>query len=152
MGANQYVVLGFTGTRTGMSAAQKRTFAALVRELQPGTFRHGACVGADEDAAAIVRAECPLCRILAYPGVSARGGDNNEHRSVKAIALSREVMPEETHFARNRRIVLGADLLVATPWQSEEPTASQGGTWYTIAFARRQKCKVRIIWPDGSEQ
>lgn len=149
--------LGFTGTRTGMTEAQRQSFRSLVEQHRPVLFLHGACVGADEDAVRIVRETLGRdgCHVVARPGRSAYDasrGKVNEHRSDAAIALSDEVLPEQTHFARNREIVLRSDLLVATPWQqkSQRPAkGTGGGTWYTVDFACGQRCGVVVVWPDG---
>lgn len=139
------MILGFTGTRDGHTAAQLRTFARLLLELRPDTFHHGDCVGADAEAHRLVHnavAELKIgpCRIEVHPPLE------DEHR---AYCLGDYVHPPRTHFARNRKIVDACELLIGvskTPERSE-----RGGTWYTIDYAKKRGKPVRVIWPDGSE-
>lgn len=51
------------------------------------------------------------------------------------------------YFARNRTIVEASDILLSTPWTNEE--MPNGGTWYTINYARKRKMPIIIFWPDG---
>lgn len=141
--------VGFTGTRSGMTAEQKATVLRLLTELKPDTVHHGDCLGADSDFADICAALIPRPWIIAHPGESAKGGAN-ELRAFNAN--NDEVMPVRTHFARNREIVKAlrdiGDTLIATPFQSERQT--NGGTWYTVDFAEKQAKRVVIVWPNGT--
>lgn len=42
--------VGFTGTREGMTAAQRLAFSKLIAELFVDEFHHGDCVGSDAEA------------------------------------------------------------------------------------------------------
>src|SRR5688500_10221779 len=121
--------IGFTGTRNGMNADQHELFGEHVARRGCSVFRHGACVGADEHAAEHVAKLMVPPRIIAHPGRSAKGGDN-EFLSRRALDLSDEVLPADTHFARNRAIVDASDLIIAVPWQRDRPAkGTGGGTW-----------------------
>lgn len=134
------MIIGFTGTRNGMTEAQKETVRRLVRELQPTLAVHGDCVGADANFHAIVRVVAPECRIMICPGPD---------DSMRAFCDADMEMARKTHFARNRDIVNGSDLMIGTPYQMRE--CNSGGTWYTINYSRKVKRETRIVWPDGDE-
>lgn len=144
--------LGFTGTRNGLTDAQVATFTRLVGQCRPGHFFHGACVGADTDAARIVAGVLKgEVTITANPGKPAGGGPN-EFLSREAMDLSHYAEPAKGHFQRNRYIVDMCDALVACPWQDKRPAkGTGGGTWYTVEYAEKVGKRVAIIWPDGSE-
>ena len=134
--------IGFTGSRHGMTDAQRAAFGVLVTfDYQPSTFVHGSCQGADVEAAAIVRHVQRLCRIASRPGPD--GDPHQVDSGVDDVKL-----PGKTHFARNRDIVDGCDVLIACPCDmTEQP---RGGTWYTVGYARKNGKCVIIVWPDGS--
>jgi hypothetical protein len=139
--------VGFTGTRNGMTPAQRATFSQLVLDLKPTTFIHGACTGSDEEAVYIVadlREEG--CHIRARPGKNSAG--NTDLQSADAVNISDEAAPVETHFARNRKIVADCDVLIATPMHMQRQP--HGGTEYTIACGLKAGKRVLIILPDGS--
>lgn len=141
--------LGFTGTRNGMSARQKVTFAHIML-AGAESLHHGACQGADEDAALLCSYRALPVRLIAHPGESAKGGVN-EFLSVPAITASHEVRETKTHFARNRDIVDETDSLIAAPWQRERPAPKAGGgTWYTVEYAEKKGKPITIIWPNGT--
>lgn len=133
--------LGFTGTRHGMTAAQKREFAELIKRMRPAVFRHGSCQGADVQAAQIVFGVYDFTRIVCHPGP-----DGDSHR--QASGVDDETLPGKTHFARNRAIVDATDALVACPCDMAEQ--ARGGTWYTVGYARKKGKRLWIIWPDGT--
>jgi len=133
--------LGFTGTRNGMTDAQKMAFEELVVRLTPWTFRHGSCRGADVEAARIVDNALHDVAIVAHPGPD---GDPNRASS----GVDTETLPGKTHFARNRDIVNLTDALAACP--PCRPLPERGGTSYTVGYARKKGKPVYIIWPDGT--
>lgn len=127
--------IGFTGTRNGMTDAQKVTVARKFAEWV--CLHHGDCVGADADAHAI--AERLGMEIIIHPPI-----DNK----LRAYCKAPVILSPATHFARNRNIVNGTDGLIATPrlMVREE----RGGTWYTIDYAVKVGKPAWIVWPDGS--
>jgi hypothetical protein len=140
--------IGFTGTRNGMTPAQKTAFSRLISQLRPDEFRHGACIGADTDSVCVARFLSIPVRI-AMPGVFAKSGLNHL-RSQAAINESTIESPPMTMFARNRLLVDSSDQIIAAPKQNERPAAkSGGGTWQTIEYAEKRRKRVHIIWPDG---
>ena len=138
--------IGFTGTRQGLTEQQVATLCAYLHRARE--FHHGACRGADAEAVGLLRSMSHVYRIVAHPGVSAKGGPNDD-RDADAVAASDVVLPEQTHFARNRDIVAAADLVVGCPLAMEELPG--GGTWFTLRHARDKARKPTVcIWPDGT--
>ncbi len=130
------MILGFTGTRHGMTEAQQR---AVERALEGCTeFHHGMCKGADEQAGE--RANRRGIQVICHPGPNGdpwRGAFHHDD----------EIRPPKKHLARNRDIVNGCDRLIATP--AENAPQPRGGTWYTIRYAVKVGKPVTIIYPDG---
>jgi hypothetical protein len=139
---------GFTGTRYGMLLKQANALLDQATREQWTVFRHGACKGSDEQAVIMVAFVLPKCRIIAYPGKSAKGGDN-EWLSDEALRLSHEVRDPKTHFARNRDIVNESASITGTP--RDRVRQSHGGTWYTLGYSAKRK-PTTVIWPDGREE
>jgi hypothetical protein len=139
------MIVGFTGTRAGCTTEQYESLQRLLAGMNIEEFHHGSCLGADTDAARIVRSLGAI-RIVAHPGVSARGGAN-PMLSQEALDVSNEILCERAHFSRNRQIIQVCDVLVACPRLDTEET--NGGTWYTINHARKVGKRVIIVWPDG---
>jgi hypothetical protein len=142
---------GFTGTRHELTAAQQRSLESILHPeygRERWEFHHGACKGADSLAAQI--AWGLNYDVFAHPGQSASGGDN-EWLCPVALEHSSEVLPTNTHFARNRDIVDATELLIACPNHGEPITKdSQGGTAYTINYARKRGKRIWIVRPDGT--
>ena len=124
--------IGFTGTRSGMSEAQKAGFIALLESLMPCVFHHGDCVGADEEAHLMARTLG--ISVVIHPPIK------DDLRAFCDGAS--EVRAPKSYFARNRDIVNECSLLIATPYTDEE---TSGGTWYTINYARKVKKPVAIL-------
>lgn len=113
--------IGFTGTRCGMSAAQKQQLRVVFRAFISASdfarvFHHGAAVGADSEAAEM--ATQAGLNVIAHP---ANG------------------RPLE----RNKEIVDACDVLVAAPlWDTEQ---QRSGTWATIRYARKRGKPVVML-------
>jgi hypothetical protein len=105
-------ILGFTGTRKGMTTAQKEAFSKLLMYLRPNIFQHGDCIGADAEAHDIVRAYLPDVKIEARPGPTSAGLRANKKADV--------THPVKSFLERNRDIVHNASAMVATPQKKEE--------------------------------
>jgi len=129
---------GFTGTRHGMTDAQKSALFSYLHGSS-GEFHHGDCVGADSEAHDIAN-ECGYCPII-HPPV------DPSHRAWREVP-AHLMRQEKTHFARNRDIVDETTALIATPFETTEQP--KGGTWYTVRYARKQGKTVVLILPDGS--
>lgn len=137
--------VGFTGTRKGMTSAQRSAVEQWVLSHQKwSALAHGACVGADEDAAQIFYDDRGMFGpkpIFACPSTI------TGLTSKAALTLSDEVLPARPPLERNHNIVNMADVLLACPKGTGEERRS--GTWATIRYARRLKRPVVIVWPNG---
>lgn len=127
-----------TGTREGMTPAQIREFADMLRWTDANTMIHGDCVGADRDAWVIATAA--NWSTMAYPSTA----DPKWH----ANTLSTFRADRRPSLDRNRLIVDDCDTLYGFP--KDMTQARTGGTWYTIRYAREVGRHLFIIWPDGS--
>ena len=125
--------VGFTGSRDGMTAAQKQRLAEVL--LPFDCLHHGDCVGSDAEANGIAgklglrtEAHPPLCETL------------------RAFCRSDIVHVPKGYHVRNYDIVTVTAELVAAPGDG----APSVGTWSTVRKAKAAGKPVTIIWPDGS--
>lgn len=137
------MLVGFTGTRQGMTDAQADSFDSIVVGLFYGSgkkreFHHGDCIGADVDAVDIVSSLSGVY-IHSHPCVLTR------QRAFTQSDIEYKAMAP---LQRNKMIVQATDILIACPSGTEEERRS--GTWATIRYARTADKKIYIIWPDGS--
>lgn len=138
--------VGFTGTRRGMTPAQRATVGAMLHLLGPDLeVHHGAARGADEDFVRLVRerhGERP--HVVAHPASGVRPGDVSQ----PALAASDRVMPARPPLRRNRSgIVAAYGELIATPAEATERLRS--GTWATVRYARAAGLPVYLVNPEG---
>jgi len=131
--------VGFTGTQIGMTAAQKETFRGILRFLDPTSFHHGDCIGADAEAQGMAaEMDCPTV------------GHPPDNASKRAFCDDTRSHPTKPYLERNRDIVDSVKVMIATPKGFEEELRS--GTWATVRYAKRIGRYVHIIWPDGSTE
>lgn len=128
-------ILGFTGTRDGMTLAQIVTVDMLTMNSFH-TVHHGDCVGADADMHAIARSNQQW--VVGHPPSDPK---------LRAFCEFDEMWIEKPYYHRNRDIVDCSSVLLATPKEMEEQ--AKGGTWYTVGYARTKKKPLIIVWPDG---
>ena len=140
------MIIGFTGTREGMTAAQKQVIAHLLSRIETRHsfipyVVHGDCLGADTDfdnmiAGMGIRRDIYPCNIE-----SARS-----HCEIRGavICLPKPLPPLE----RNQLIVDKAQCLIATPKEFEETVRS--GTWFTVRRGRKANIPIYIVYPDGT--
>jgi len=129
-------IAAFSGTRKGMTDAQKEAVNKLLAELEITHFQHGAAIGADEEASFIAR-DLSL-------KVTGRPGNIPVDRSKTAHA--EYWSPEEAPLDRNKKLVDLSHLLIATP---DGPKRLRSGTWATVNYAKKKKKTVWIVMPDG---
>lgn len=132
--------IGFTGTREGITAAQRGAFAALV--VAPDEFHHGCCFGADEWAAIMVYDTSPFTRVIGHPS------NIKSMTSEPALARCHEIHDPKPPLERNRAIVDACETLIACPKGMAEEQRS--GTWATVRHARKRGKQILIVWPDGT--
>jgi len=131
--------IGFTGTRKGMTKYQKDKFRFILKKLKTGhhgTFHHGDCVGADDDANSIVKKKT-LLRVLIHPPIS------NKYRAFCSNPSFN--YPKKPYLVRNKHIVNRCDILVACP---EGKETLRSGTWSTIRYAFKTGKPTIIIPPN----
>lgn len=131
------LVIGITGSRHGLSEAQKRWFDNFV--WASGEVHHGDCVGVDCEAATIIKRKGSWT-IVSHPGDTPKW---KADCSVNDI-----VLPEKKNLVRDRDIVDEVDFMLAFPGTMYE--VKRSGTWYTIRYAKSKGKAMLIIYPDGS--
>lgn len=134
--------IGFTGTRHGLTQLQQSTLQEVLLSLRPRFFHHGACVGADAEAHALVR------RLHPYPTCVVTQWPCSEKGSMRAWLDADITMPLMAPLKRNKVIVHSVEILVACPQTADEMLRS--GTWSTIRYACKRGVPVYRISPDGS--
>jgi hypothetical protein len=129
-------VLGFTGTRRGMTLPQHDE--VLRQMLGSWTLHHGDCIGAD--AQAHVAAQALSLEVVLHPP------SENGQRAFCPASVARTPLP---YLERNHAIVDECDYLIAAPGEKTE-RARGSGTWATIRYARKTGVPVTVVFPDGS--
>lgn len=140
--------IGFTGTREGMTIDQwYRVEWLLFRRFEtgkPNEWHDGDCIGADTQAhGAVERLGMNAFDIVTHGHPCNLPGDV---RAFNEYDRMHEVKPP---LVRNRDIVDAVDLMIAAPGGFEE-VMKGSGTWATIRYARRNKKRLIIVWPDGT--
>lgn len=135
--------IGFTGTRHGLTAAQRFALRRVLERYFFGRignhrFTHGDCVGADKQAHNMVRVLFGWVSITVRP---------SERKDTRAFCNASVIMAPKEPLARNKDIVREADVVVACPSEPEE--MSRGGTWFTVRHARKLKKELVIVYPNG---
>jgi len=134
--------VGFTGTKVGMSDAQKKTLLNWLKACRRfyrdyAEFHHGDCIGADAEAhdiATLVGFETSI-----HPPI-------NEYARAFCTPSFGSYEAKE-YIERNHEIVDCVRVLIATPQTNEEVMRS--GTWATVRYARKCKKPVILIMPSG---
>lgn len=133
------MIVGFTGTRNGMSPAQRERVMQVIQALRPAEVHHGCCVGADEEMHLVMRWYAPMHGHPGPPGLRMRSREGFGR-----------LYPEKDYGARNQDIVDACNVLVAAPAEMMEQPS--GGTWQTVRRARRAKKRIVVVWPDGRDE
>lgn len=127
-------MFGFTGTRKGMSAEQKRVVDRMLEGVEVGI--HGDCIGADADFH-----EIAMKRDLTVHLLPCTLSQQRAYCSGHSVAQPRPPLE------RNRAIVDSSEVVIACPKGAEE---SRSGTWATIRYAKKVGKSLYIVWPDGT--
>ncbi len=134
-------VMGFTGSRNGVTEAQRKALMWLILHHMPEAVHHGCCVGADAHFAA-------FCDSMgARPYMVGHPSDLTDLTSPEAVLACDLVHDRLPPLERNREIVDACELLVACP---DGPEQQKSGTWATIRYARKVGKQTHVIFPDGT--
>lgn len=136
--------VGFTGTRLGLSDAQRRTIITFLQDLGGDAIlrvHHGDCIGADAEFHEIVRM-LPRTRIVKHPGPLGK---------FSAGCEADETREPKPNMPRNRDIVAASHVMIGAPYENEPQP--RGGTWATIQMARAalKRGEMRALYVVGRE-
>jgi hypothetical protein len=141
----QEIHIGFSGTRQGMTLAQRESLAEYLRgsiSVMPTILHHGLCRGSDTQAHWI--AFNMGIRSVGHPPT------NRSHIGFTQDQMDDPNLWHSMHLAksylrRNRNIVHETTVLIAAP---KALLDLGGGTWYTINYSKRRHAHTLIIEPD----
>lgn len=129
--------VGFTGTRSGLTAAQEAALEALLLRLDPEFCHHGDCVGADVSFHNIARKQD--YKIIVHPPI------DDKYRAYCTDAF--EMRPPMQYLVRNWSIVESTEVLIACPSTGHQKLRS--GTWWTYRKAKMVGRPIYLIRPNG---
>lgn len=127
--------VGFTGTRYGMTTAQRTTLLTLLAGGRWAVLHHGDCVGADAEAHHAARLSG--LAVVIHPPINSR---------FRANMKGNKTLPPLPYLDRNRAIVASAERIIAAPVSTQ---IRASGTWTTIRYAWRQGVPLSVIAPSG---
>ena len=133
------MVIGFTGTREGMTRAQEAGVLEILRGL--GDVRgahHGDAIGADARFH-------DFCLELGIPVYLHPADDPKDRAHCKG---ARDASPPRKFLDLNQDIVDWSHTIIATPATAKEQLRS--GTWAAVRYARKRGRAIHIVWPDGT--
>lgn len=129
-------IVGFTGTRDGMTDIQARKVGELIKGAVE--FHHGDCIGADEQVH-MFAIRNGVSVILHPP----------RDKSRRAFCRGADVTVDvQDYIDRNHDIVDMSEILVAAP-SGPEAAQPRSGTWATVQYALRKARQVHVVMPDG---
>lgn len=135
------MILGFTGTRHGMTERQRFAVSEYLDKCRPTETHSGDCKGADSqflDAALLCAGNFP-------PRTHGHPCDVKDWRAHRRYD---HLHPVKSPAMRNQDIVKASDELLAAPrTMKREP---RSGTWMTMDMAYAAKKTVIVAWPDGT--
>lgn len=134
--------VGITGTRNGMTKAQRETFFQTLEHIvfkypTIKRFHHGQCIGVDVESAIMAEDDFDLF-IISHPPIK---------EDLIGECFNHEIRPAKSYFARNRDIVDESDLMFVVPLTKEHQ--NKGGTWYTHDYALKHEKPTIVINPQG---
>ena len=133
------MIIGFTGTREGMTALQARALVQVILDLG-GDYReahHGDCVGADWEFDKI-------CRDLGFDKIVVHPPKDPKLRAY----CDGVILPEKEYKDRNQDIVNASTLIIGAP--NVYGYQPRSGTWQTIGMAQKKNNLHVVVFPDGS--
>lgn len=134
-----------TGTRAGMTEAQKKRVSELVEIHKPDVAIHGDCIGADADFNRIIRDLDREVLIQMHPakgaGIQRAWCDKRPKQEITTV------YQPDLPLVRNRTMVDKASLVIATP--KEYSMILRSGTWAAVRYAEKIKKPLIVVYPDG---
>lgn len=132
------IILGFTGTRDGLTETQRSIVRDVIDGHTVGKIRmlnYGMCIGADDEVWGIADAA----------GIIITGHPSNILGMVvyRPCAFVCKPLPP---LERNKNIVRSSGILLACPAGEE---IQRSGTWATVRYARKMSTRAMIVMPDG---
>jgi hypothetical protein len=134
------VILGFTGSRHGMTQPQHRELVKWLKVVQPTEVHHGDCMGSDARFHEIVRKLLPATKIVTHPPLA---------DVFRAFCKGDEERDPAPYLVRDEHILDESERLFATP-DSEVERKRGSGTWYTIRVAVDRRTDHVIFYPNGT--
>lgn len=140
--------LGFTGSRHGMSDAQKKAFIDIASSGKWHEFHYGDCVGADEEALWLL-VELGGAILHSHPAHLNTEWDSIWRANTASKYPELRIIEHKAKhpLERNKDIVTKSDHLVGCP--SSDNPFDRSGTWSTIRFARSLSDNFTCILPNG---
>lgn len=140
-------LLGFTGSRTGMTddqqAAVRQELQKVLDEHQSEALEahHGDAIGADTQFHAI-------CQEVNIPVVIHPSQDQKDRAFCEGAKAER---PPQNFRQQSESIVNSSDILIAAPNGFREQLRGSG-TWMTVRIARKAEKTCVICFPDGARK
>jgi hypothetical protein len=127
------MIIGFTGTRNGMTDEQKKNVGEALVSMEPTEVHHGDCIGADAEFhdICLTLKKIMNIRIVIHPP------KDEKYRAFCEGAD--EIWAKREYLDRNHDIVDCSDILIGAP-KGEETLRS--GTWATIRYARKKNMTI----------
>lgn len=130
------MILGFTGSRSGLTREQYIKLNLFFEENKILEVHHGDCIGSDEIVHNLSMDK--QINIIIHPPVK---------RIYRAFCESNFTLTEKDYLVRNRDIVNSSDMIIAFPPTYKKIPRS--GTWYTINYAKKCNKTCLTVFPDG---
>lgn len=158
------MLIGFTGTQSGMTTFQKHELRKILKMKECSEFMQGDCIGADEESVEeAIQAGVRIFTVFPPDNTKKRAWTFDKEQKTKwnriitpymdvavgpshpALKVNVKWMPVEAYLERNKRIVDTVSLMIAAP--KEYVHTVRSGTWSTIRYAWKTKRDIIIIPP-----
>jgi len=139
------IVVGFTGSQSGLTVLQSNKLETLIAHLKPVEAHHGGCIGADDSFH-----QCCLkfeIRVHLHPGCDKFGNKPKVGKWTEEDKCIVVINETKWYLERNMDIVDACNILIACPKGPEE---RRSGTWSTVRYAKKSKKNIIILYPDGT--
>lgn len=135
------MIIGFTGSRNGMTDAQLRNVMHIVVALNMTEARHGDCRGSDSQFARFANDVLPAHKVIVHPPIK----DIDRAFEIRPGNVVRE---PKTYLYRNRDIVDESEIVIGCPPSND--WLNHGGTFFSLRYSIKRKKPTIICWPNGS--